>query len=395
MTDKTAASGPKAKKTNVIVFASASILPASLAELLAGISIYARQKNDYTIRVIPASELGNRDAFSNCDGVILDVVDDKVREVLTEMSLPTVDLSKNSVREYPHVVPVLSDEGKCGAIAAEWFVRRGFRSFAYCGMPWNSESNELLRGFSSTLAKAGFECRDFEYRPPVESRTVATLVSALEPWIRTLPRRTAVLCAHDKRALNVISVCMKLGRSVPDDIAVMGRYNDRSISACSPVSITSVDMNMRGLGAAAMRILAHMIDHPPNPKPGHLFRVRPLGIVERESTAVYPVEPPWLASALMWLDGNLDRPASVQDLAEAAGVSQTALQTEIRRAFGMSAAKYILSAKMREAKQLVDEGCYSVKEIAAKTGFSAPNHFSRTYHAYYGRPPASDRPSSL
>ncbi len=75
----------------------------------------------------------------------------------------------------------------------------------------------------------------------------------------------------------------------------------------------------------------------------------------------------------------------------AAGVSQTKLQEAFNRTFGISAGKYILAAKMREALRLVNDGYLSVKEIAARVGFTSRSYFSRTYSAYYGRPPSNRR----
>ena len=95
--------------------------------------------------------------------------------------------------------------------------------------------------------------------------------------------------------------------------------------------------------------------------------------------------------ALLLIDSNVSKPIALSDLADVAGVSQPTLQGAIRKTFGMSANKYILSVKMREAKRLMDLGGYSVKELAAKTGFSTQSYFTRAYTAYYGHPPSADR----
>ena len=135
-------------------------------------------------------------------------------------------------------------------------------------------------------------------------------------------------------------------------------------------------------------MLEDMIDNPEKAKNRQAVLIPPLGVVERESTNVYPVDPPWLAKALLLIDTNVAKPVSLEDLAEVAGVSQPTLQAAIRKTFGMSANKYILSVKMREAKRLVNLGGYSVKELASRTGFSSQSYFTRAYTAYFGRPPS-------
>ncbi len=45
---------------------------------------------------------------------------------------------------------------------------------------------------------------------------------------------------------------------------------------------------------------------------------------------------------------------------------------------------------MHTAKRLFCEEALSVKEVAARTGFSTPNYFCQTYHAFYGHAPSRD-----
>jgi pimeloyl-ACP methyl ester carboxylesterase len=173
------------------------------------------------------------------------------------------------------------------------------------------------KSFASTVAKAGFKCIVYEKPGAMRSRkykrSLDVLVRSLDKWIPTLPQHTAVLCMHDFRASHFLYACLRHGRAVPNDIAIMGQYNDVAFCACSPVTITSVDVNPRAFGEAAMRILDNAIDNPVEPKLRPTFFVPPVRIVERESTAVYPVTPPWLAKCLLILDANLDKSIDVSD----------------------------------------------------------------------------------
>ena len=156
------------------------------------------------------------------------------------------------------------------------------------------------------------------------------------------------------------------------------------------MTLSSVDENLQGAGYAAMRILSHVMDHPVQPKKRWTFRVRPVGVFERESTTTYPIDPPWLARLLQTLDANLKRNFTVPELAEMSGVSQATLQKAFNKALGMSAAKYLTTIKLREAKRLIDMKKFSLKEIAAKLNFSSPTYFGFVYHSFYGHPPSRD-----
>ena len=103
------------------------------------------------------------------------------------------------------------------------------------------------------------------------------------------------------------------------------------------------------------------------------------------------MDPPFLAKALLLLDEKMDRPLSAAALAEAAGVSSATLRAAFRKVLGTSLGKYALSVRMHEAKRLIMEERFSVKEVAARIGFSSQAYFCYAYHAFYGEPPSQSR----
>ena len=381
------------KKKKTIVFLFPSLMAAFKNEILMGMAQYAQRQRNIVIRCIEEDDVDDKNAFAECDGIFTNAYSEKTIGYITAAGLPIVRLYDYPKR--PDMIDIGFDDRKIGEMAAEWFLRRGFKSFAYCGNRGSNDSDAVEKAFASAVAKAGFECAIFD-EPAIMKRkkyhrTINILQRCLDKWIKTLPPHTAVLCLHDFRASHFLEACLRNGRAVPDDIAIMGQYNDIAFCTCAPVTITSVDVNARAFGEAAMRILENAIENPVVPKLRPTYFVPPVGIVERESTAVYPVNPPWLAETLLLLDKNLDTPISATALAKAAGVSHTALQRAFRKAFGTTPGKYIMSVKMREAKRLLEEKRLNVKEVALRTGFSSPQYFSHAYHEFYGHSPVSDR----
>ena len=375
-----------AKKTVAVV---SGFVGEHFSELLKGVSEYAREHGNYIVLRVLSSQLENRTyPFTGFDGIISDSMPRDETRKLAATGLPIVDLS-GEMYDDPAFISVNCDIARIGKMAAERFLQRGFRNFAYYGVSGYNDCKALGEAFAAELAKAGFGCsvmrRDFTRQKETKK--------AFREWIANLPRRTAILCLNDSIAQTALTACLATGRKVPDDIAVMGTLNLISLCTCMPVTLSSIDINYRRLGYTAMRILASAIEHPVKPKIRPVFLVPPLGIVERESTAAYPVDPPWLAKALSLLDNNMGAALSVADLADAAGVSQPTLQAAIRKAFGMSAAKYIMSVKMREARQLIEEGKLSIKEIAHRTGFSSQGYFCCVYRDFFGRAPSECRGS--
>ena len=386
-----------AKHKKVAFITDSADTPSFAQRILSGIAGYMQKRRGFVLQQIPFAEIANDTLNDRFDGIITNLCAKHTRnllDVLGKTKLPIVDTGAEIGA--PSLIRVDIDIVREGAMAAEWFLRRGFRNFAYCGFHGTTTYpfDEILENaFASTVEKAGCQCLVFNM-PPVtnEDKQYLHFVElAMEEWTATLPQRTAVFCIQDRRAAILAQTCLTLGRAVPDDIAIMGRINDITTCVCAPVPITSVNSNLEGQGYAAMRILANAIDNPVTPKLRPVFRIPPLGIVERESTAVYPVDPPFLAKALLLLDENIERPLSATALAKAVGVSSTTLRAAFRKILGTSLGKYALSVRMHEAKRLMLEERFSVKEVAARTGFSSQAYFCYAYHAFYGQPPSQSR----
>ena len=365
--------------------------------LLSGIALFIQKRRSVVLQQIPFAEIAKDTLNDRFDGIISNLCATHTRNLLAMLngaSLPIVDTGAE-IKD-PSLIRVDIDIVREGTMAAEWFLRRGFRNFAYCGFHGvdTYPYSDILEGaFAAVVKRAGCQYMTFTM-PSVTSKDkqyLRIVQRALDKWIATLPPRTAVCCIHDRRAVMLAQACLTRGRAVPDDIAIMGRNNDITTCICAPVPITSINSNLEGQGFAAMRLLADAIEHPVAPKLRPVFRVPPLGIVERESTAVYPVDPPFLAKALLLLDENMERPVSATAIAKAVGVSSTTLRAAFRKVLGTSLGKYALSVRMREAKRLMMEDRLSVKEVAVRTGFSSQAYFSAAYRAFYGCPPSQSR----
>ncbi|WP_232345121.1 LacI family DNA-binding transcriptional regulator [Actinoplanes awajinensis] len=97
----------------------------------------------------------------------------------------------------------------------------------------------------------------------------------------------AVLCGNDQIARGVAEGLREAGRNVPRDVALVGFDNwDVMVDACRP-SLTSVDMDLEGIGRTAAELLLAAI----NGAPAHGQRARPCRLVPRESTAAGFVTP--------------------------------------------------------------------------------------------------------
>ncbi len=79
----------------------------------------------------------------------------------------------------------------------------------------------------------------------------------LDRW----PRVDAIFAYNDLMAMAALRVLEAAGRSVPDDVAVVG-FDNIGLSAHLKPPLTTVDLDQRNLGRLAVELLAEAIDTP-------------------------------------------------------------------------------------------------------------------------------------
>jgi len=105
------------------------------------------------------------------------------------------------------------------------------------------------------------------------------------------------------------------------------------------------------------------------------------------------IAPRHVRRAIEFMQANIDQPITMPKVAEAAGVSSRALETGFRAFKGTSPAAYLLTLRLRAARQdLIDPECTeTMKAICLKWGFFHFGRFSAVYKATYGEYPSETR----
>ncbi|MFC6285515.1 LacI family DNA-binding transcriptional regulator [Nocardioides sp. GCM10027113] len=96
---------------------------------------------------------------------------------------------------------------------------------------------------------------------------------------------TAVVCGSDLMALGAVQAVREAGRSVPDDVSVIGFDDSRLLRFIDP-PLTTIRQPVAAIGLAAVAALADAIEGEPVPAHEYLFEPE---LVLRSSTAPAPV----------------------------------------------------------------------------------------------------------
>jgi transcriptional regulator GlxA family with amidase domain len=102
---------------------------------------------------------------------------------------------------------------------------------------------------------------------------------------------------------------------------------------------------------------------------------------------------PRLARALTAMHEAPGKPWSLEDLADAAGMSRTRFAERFRAVIGRTPIDYLTLWRMTVARQRLAKG-KPVKSVAVEVGYDSAAAFSRVFSRIVGHPPRERPPTS-
>ncbi|MFJ1566602.1 GlxA family transcriptional regulator [Streptomyces erythrochromogenes] len=98
-----------------------------------------------------------------------------------------------------------------------------------------------------------------------------------------------------------------------------------------------------------------------------------------------------LAPLLEWLDGRLDRPVSVAEMAARSQVSARTLTRRFTEQLGISPGRWLLDRRIAATRALLEETDLPVETIARRVGLSSAVNLRRRFHEALRTTPAAYR----
>ena len=323
------------------------------------------------------------------DGVICRTPGSKIHQTFREKKLPYVDLF--SKKEY---YDIGTDEDALGEMAANYFLERGFDSFA-CFLPksiWWAEMR--LTGFTKALEKRGFSCSVFRVgstmKAPYLLRT-PRMIDGFYAWLAGLPKPCALLAGTDVYGKCVLDTCYSCGIAVPEEIAVLGVDNDEWFCYMQSPQLSSICQDGNQIGYEAARLLYRRLRGEKRPTTPLLLP--PAFIQTRQSTDIIAVHDPDMALALRFIREHLDEAPTVDQVTEAVGLSRRTLERHFFRQFGRTVKSEIMRLRVERSKLLLRSTTLPVASIAKMLTFASLEHFIKTFRAREGISPSEYRKS--
>ena len=280
---------------------------------------------------------------------------------------------------------VMRDSRAIGALAATYYLKRGYKSFAFVGETkqwfWSAERR---RGFEETLAKSGFACAAYDSLTARERKSWTVERPHMERFLLKLPRPTAIFAAMDGRARHVVNLCADIGLRVPEDIAVLGVDNDPLLceSTVPPLSSIRTGGYRRGQTAAAM------LDAMMHGRPVERRSVvqEPISVVTRGSTGYDAMSDVHVAQAVKFIRDRISagEVIDVADAVQAAHCSRRYLERHFRLGLGRSVHDELMLARMERVKELLEMTTLPIGEIAAQVGYTRASRLAAMFRRVTG-----------
>jgi LacI family transcriptional regulator len=120
-------------------------------------------------------------------------------------------------------------------------------------------------------------------------------------------------------------------------------------------------------------------------------QVNPIGVVERASTEVYPLNPPWLSDALVYIHKNVSERLTADDVFKHLGLSHTTVDKTFRKVLNTTVQKEIADSRLKAARYLLANTNLSAAEVAERAGFGSSSYFMRSFTNKHGITPLAWR----
>jgi LacI family transcriptional regulator len=170
------------------------------------------------------------------------------------LPVPVVFLETRPRRD----VSVVNVDGRFGSqLAVRHLLSLGYRNIGVITGPltWWS-ARERLEGWRETMAASGL---DAGQKQIVEGNwSTSSGAHGLEALLEQFPEMEAVFVCNDQMALGVLQTSRKLGRRVPEDLAVVG-YDDIPEAAYFWPPLTTVRQDLMQFGSTAVGLLRRQI----------------------------------------------------------------------------------------------------------------------------------------
>lgn len=362
-----------------------------------GILRFVSGRNEWEVRTLTLSDLratlsaSRRDhrALWIPDGIITDfqpaVFTDYHRfcSRLARRHIPCILLDADPASKYRVDGEIQTNDKAIGTLAAEFFMKKGFSSFAFINTYEQSELwHSRLRGeaFVRTLKRSGQKAIVIDLIDPLNKNTVSLTQTADK--LKKLPLPCGVFVYSDEISRHVLDACRHAGLKVPEQLSILGVDDQVEISENTKPPLSSILPDFENSGHEAAILMDQALLGRARRRRRLLTPV--IGITERASTQDIRGGSRLVAAADRYIRLHLAEPMHLSDIAKALNVSPRLIELRFKETLGCSVLEKILDLRIEKAKQLVERTTLPFSQIAYSCGYTTPDGLQLVFRKRLG-----------
>lgn len=270
-------SSRSSKIISVIIQANENPLASPYNATFLGYLIQRIQSEGYNAMVYFINEFSEITTYLqswNAEGAIfLGTFDENIKLIQENNRIPLVFTdSYSSIRQ---LINIGIDDYKGGVLAAEHFIKKGHKEFAFIAptFGYSQVMQQRLKGFMDTLIRNNFSLEPEYTWDPINIQETADFICSSKKPV------TAIFVAADHIAIELIDILKKRGYNIPKDFSFIG-FDNLPLSQYTTPHLTTISQDIFKKAQYATEILFQHLRNPQLPTQSMILDVQ---LVERES----------------------------------------------------------------------------------------------------------------
>ena len=274
---------------------------------------------------------------------------------------------------------VRGDPKSIATLAARVLLASRYDNYAFVPnsvpLSWSTERGEAFRHCIEVAGK-----RFFRFDRSAGAEAAPPDAGSLGRWLKTLPKPCGIFAANDGTAEEVLGACAQLGLAVPDDIAVVGVDDYAYFCESTTPTLSSIAMDLRAEGRAAVAMLEGMMAEPGRRQPTRFVPAR--DAVPRASTRFARDRRVAQALEFIRLHACTEK-FGPRVVVREMGVSRALADRLFRAVVGHTILDEIHAVRLARAKELLAAGTQP-DIVAGECGYASYDDFRRVFRRRVG-----------
>ncbi|MDI3319822.1 AraC family transcriptional regulator [Pinibacter soli] len=318
------------------------------------------------------------------DGVLTRELDEF--KLLLNLNVPLIIFPHTNL--YKDKINSWGNNKGLGKTAADYFIAKGYKHYAFLGFKDFQWSVERLEGYSEELGKAGYDVNTFIFDNT--KLLWEHLPAKLTEWVGTLQRPCAILAVTDELNMHLLNAINQTESKVPDDFSILGVDNDEMLCDMASPTLSSIDQNAKQTGFEAASALSRWMEL--GEKPSDNIISEPGRVITRGSTSALAIDDEQVRAALHYITNAApSRDISVDDVVGVTTLSRRILEKRFQSLIKSSVLEEIKKVRIRRIKFLLENSELTIQQIADELNFRNFDNISRYFKQYTGMNPKDYR----